>query len=82
METELAVERYYAKLHDVTEESWTKMAEKKKFTIVYMNKHENKKTVLLLAKLSRELGNVHFIIIGGEDENWGSALRYLGINDE
>jgi hypothetical protein len=22
------VERYYAKLHDVTEESWTKMAEK------------------------------------------------------
>lgn len=29
-----------------------------------MNKHENKKTILLLDKLSRELGNVHFIVIG------------------
>jgi hypothetical protein len=37
---------------------------KEKFTVVYMNKHENKKTLLLLAKLSRELRNVHFINIG------------------
>ena len=53
-----------------------------KFSIVYFNKHGSAKTRKLLAQLAPKIPSVNFIEIDGNHDEYGSALKFLGLPNE